>query len=74
MAIHNSIPTMGFPSKTAAIVALHRSGMANIDIRKMTGATRGAVGRAIHEYRAANRLPVTSRPYRAKDVKRGANW
>lgn len=74
MPSHNARPTLGHPTLTAAIVALHVDGCTNMAIRERTGASRGAVGRAIHEYRWMSGLPVTTRTYRAKDVVRGERW
>lgn len=73
MAAHNARPTLGYPSQTEAIIALYLRGFSNMTIREHTGAPRGTVGRAIHEYRWSRGLPTTTHAYRARDRVRSAS-
>lgn len=53
-----AIPTLGYPSQNAAIVALYEQGLAPSIIARRTGATINAVTRTIHKRKAVTGVSV----------------
>lgn len=59
------IPTLGYPSQTEAIIALHKAGTSALNISQMTGASINSVHRALTKYRQRQGIPAPARQPRA---------
>lgn len=71
MAWREPIPTMGYPSQKAAIVALFLDGVPAREIAELVGTSINSVQRSITSYRKKNGIPTPERslssPYIARE-------
>lgn len=72
------IPTLGYPSQKAAIVALHKQGHDADTIARVVGAPINSVQRALSEYRQKYGIPAPKRkpqsPYEIKNDRPDSIW
>ncbi len=55
------LPTLGYPSQTDAIIALHKAGASPWNISQATGASINSVHRALAIYRKRRGIPTPAR-------------
>lgn len=81
----NAIPTLGYPTQRAAVIALYEQRVEPKAIAERTGATINSVHRAIHDYRVssgryiapirespkADRIPAMGNIWELDDYQRG---
>lgn len=63
------IPTLGYPSQKAAVIALFLDGVEPNDIAEAVGAPINAVQRSLSEYRRDNSLPTPPRKKPSSNMK-----
>ena len=70
MAWRPPLPTLGYPSQSAAIVGLYLDGMQPRAIAEKVGASINSVQRSLSQYRAKNGIPTPERVYPPATVER----